>query len=439
MAKTLNNTMEARKEQCADRIVDIISSNIPRLDSELEKLNRRADKINCPHVRYDILETKMVPDPDALAHIKNYYEYLGMPVPAAKIEALPHIEMISIHIMGEGPKVDGWKFVGTLDHYTIPGKVIVNTVPGESVPGEYFDHAASCDHCEKIRRRVETFVLEGADENEGEWKLVGRSCLRDFFGHDPMYVARFLNRIWKLCDNLENDERWSSGGFGGRVDYSYNAVEVLTTTVAMIRTLGWIAKSSAGYDQTPTSSDVRYALNGPSTSRDMSWENFMSTVQFDNEKDGIEAEAAIEWLKEQEATNEYMHNLKLLEDATHVPGKMLGYWCSLIAAYQRSQDTLERAKKQKRVNAHFGKVGDRVETRVKCIGITSTEGYYGIVNIHRMLTEEGNTLVWFANASRKMEKDNEYVIRARIKDHDEYKDWAQTILSRLFVVEEIAA
>ena len=54
-----------------------------------------------------------------------------------------------------------------------------------------------------------------------------------------------------------------------------------------------------------------------------------------------------------------------------------------------------------------------------------------------MRDSDGRTLVWFANACRKMDKGNDYMIRAGIKKHGEYKEWAQTILTRVFVVEEL--
>ena len=435
MARLLGQSIESRISQCADRIVEIASGNMDRFQREIDKLNRRADKINCPHVRFEVLETKKVPDQNVVNRLLRTF---GNPIPQHELDKAPHTEMNTIHVMGDGPQLDGWKFVGTLDHYSLPGKVIVNTVPGESVPSQYYDHEASCDQCNTIRRRIETFVLEGVDENEGEWKLVGRNCLRDFFGHDPMYVVRFLNRVWKTIENIEKDERWY-GGFGGRVVHYYDAVEVLMTTAAVIRTFGWVP-GSRSFEATPTSGHVRYIVNGPWSSYETeydAWNDFCSTIKKDDDEDRKEAIAAVRWLRKQDASNEYMHNLKLLENSPHVPGKMIGYWCSLIATYQREQDRLQRAKAQNRINEHYGTISDRVEIRVKCTGVRHISGPYSDVTKHDMLTEEGHTIIWWANADAKMKRDQEYVIRARIKDHSEYKNWKQTTVSRLFVVEEI--
>lgn len=423
-------------QETNDRIVQIVEANMPRLENEIAKLNRRADKIGCPHLEIVVHSTEMKRSPTALANLREHYGRAGLPIPPYELECVPLVKISEVEIVGEGPKIEGYKFVGTLDHYTLPGQVLVNAVPGETVPPQFFDASTICDHCNKIRTRVETFIVE--KEDDGSYIQVGRNCLRDFFGHDPMSVARWLNRVMHFITSLEDDE-WTSGG-GGRHSSYYDSLTLLKTTVAMVRSHGWIAKSSAREDQTPTAANVTYVINPPYSDKERRlWEEFRATVLFDEAKDTAEAEAAVAWLKTQEGTNEYMHNLKLLENEEAVPGKMVGYWCSLIAAYQRDQDRLEYAKREEqlRLNEHLGTVGQRVEARVTCTGVQSIDGDYGVINIHRMRDSDGRNLVWFANAARKMEKGNDYVIRAGIKSHGEYKEWAQTILTRVFVVEEI--
>ena len=419
------------------RIAHIVEANMPRLENEIAKLNRRADKIGCPHLEIVIHGTEMKRCPTTMARLHEYYGRSGRPIPPYELECVPLVSINEVEVVGEGPKIEGYKFVGTLYHYTIPGQVLVNAVPGETVPPQFFDASTICDHCNKIRTRVETFIVE--KEEDGSYIQVGRNCLRDFFGHDPMSVARWLNRVMHFVTSLEEDEGWGDSG-GGRHSNYYDAMLLLTTTVAMIRTYGWIAKSSAREDQSPTSSDVMYVIKPPYSAKERAiWEQFKATVIYDEAADKVEAEAAVVWLKEQEGSNEYMHNLKLLENESVVPGKMVGYWCSLISAYQRAQDRLEYAKREDalKLNEHLGKVGERVECRVTCTGVQSITGDYGVINIHRMRDSDGRTLVWFANACRKMDKGNDYMIRAGIKKHGEYKEWAQTILTRVFVVEEI--
>lgn len=406
----------------------IAECNMERLNKAIAKLNRRADKIGVPQVSVVIHATNDIPDPEIVRKIKE-----GRITPT---EDIPTIRIHDVEIVGEGPKIEGWKFVGTLDHYTIPGKVIVNTVPGEAVPAQYFTIEATCDHCEKIRRRVETFVLEGIDENEGEWKAVGRNCLRDFFGHDPQVVARWLSRIMSFVESLDEDE-WGFGNGNGRYETYYDAIKVLTNTIACIRSFGWVPRSASDEDNLPTSGHVFYIMSPPYDAKAREEKaHFMTRVKFEPEADLKEAEEAVAWLKTKEGDNEYMHNLKLLEDEDRIPSKMMGYWCSLASAYQREQNRLELAARTLKLNEYCGELKERLEIEVKCVGINYIDSYYGTVCIHRMLSTEGHTIIWFANTDAKMSKGVRYKVRATVKKHEEYKDWKQTQVNRLSVLEK---
>jgi len=414
-----------------ENAVYIPQSNMIRLDNEIEKLNRRADKIGCPRVEYYVHDVVTVPDPTTASNMKNY---LRRELTEEELSGIKMVDLCLIEIVGKGPKVDGYRFVGTLDHYTIPGSVIVNTVPGETVPAQFFESDAICNHCNAKRNRIETFIVEKEDDNT--YLQIGRNCLRDFFGHDPQYIARFLTRVMNLVKNLKEDDEWR--GTSERTTYYYNSVKVLTNTVAAIRSFGWVPKSAASEERAATSSEVGYMMSSPcNTLARQALDRYLQRVQFNLEEDLKEAEAAIEWLKVQEGNNEYMHNLKLLEDADAIPSKMFGYWCSLIAAYQRVQARLEKAKKENRLNEHLGEIKDRVEVVVKCTKLRYIDGYYGTVCIHNMRDSEGRTIIWFANADAKMKKGNSYSIRATIKKHDEYRNWKQTHVSRLTVIEEV--
>jgi len=424
-----------------DRIVKIAEGSLPSLDKAIEKLNRRADKIGCPHVSYTVHRSFTAPSPYHVKRLERQAFELSLPITQETIDALPKIKMNEVEILGEGPKIEGYKFIGTLDHYTLPGKVIVQSVPGETVPTQFFDSEAICNHCDKIRNRVETFIVESDD---GEYLQVGRNCLKDFFGHDPMAIARFLTRVMKFCSDLEDEDKW--GGRGQRSgDWMYlDSVKVLTNTAAVIRTYGWVPRSAASPEEgrTATADRVSYIMT-PSWSRDAleAKQKFIATLKFDEAKDNEEALNAALWLTEQEDNpgNSYMHNLKLLADVDMVPIKMLGYWCSLVSTFQRAQERLERAKATLKLNEYYGTEGERIEVEVTCVGVRYIDGRYGPVTIHRMLTAEGHTLMWFANTGSKMDTGHRYLIRGRIKGHDEYKDWKQTKLTRVSVREELEA
>jgi hypothetical protein len=409
----------------------VATHHMDRLNKEVAKLNKRADKIGCDPISIVVIETKQIPHPEIYQALLEKYNNL----PKSILDAIPTIEAFEVQIVGTGPKIDGYKFVGTLDHYTMPGKVIVSTVPGEHIPPTFFNAKPICDHCNKIRSRIETFIVE--NENDKVCVQVGRNCLKDFFGHDVNVVVRWMQRLNTLMNELD-DNSYISGG--SHYVYNFLAMEALTNTIAVVRKYGWISKAKSDTGHEATSSTVAFMMIPQTREQDEKMrQELIASLQFEPQ-DLIEATAAVEWLRTQSADNEYMHNLKLLEDQPIVSYKLMGYWCSLIATYHRVSLKLEEEKRERetKLNEHIGSIKDRIEMQVNCVNISHTDGYYGTICIHRMLDTDGRTVIWFANADAKMEPGSNYNIKATIKKHDEYKDWKQTIVTRLAVLNTIS-
>ena len=419
------------------KLYKILQWQMAHLEKEVAKLNRRAEKIGCPPIKIKVHHNEMAPNP---YEVERLVRFRGRPLTPEELAELPTVEINHVEIIGKGPKVDGYKFIGTLDHATMPGKVIVQSVPGETVPPQFFEVDATCHHCNKIRSRRETFIVE--KEDDFEYMQVGRQCLKDFFGHDPSSVANFLGRVFRFLDKIENGEEWHREPVGMRMGdwYYLDKMTVLETTTAIIRTFGWTSKAQADDDRTATASYVAGLLLPVHTRiEEENQEQLRREVNFRPEKDEAEAKAAIEWLNEQEKdpSNSYMHNLGLINESEQCPVKMLGYWTSLIATYQRAMERLMKTKKTQKLNEHFGTVGERFETTVQCTSIRFFDNDWGGTTLHKMLTEEGHTLMWWASTNAKMESGNRYVIRGRVKKHEEYKNWKQTILTRVNVREDL--
>ena len=411
------------------QIFEIPSFKMELLNKEMEKLNKRAEKLGCEPLSVIVQGEITRVDP-------SYIRQVGpdKPIP----DNAPRITYVQISIEGDAPKLAGYSFVGTLDHVVLPGSVVVKTVPGESVPEEFYQHDARCDHCDKIRRRNQTFVLY--NEEEDKHVQVGRQCLKDFLGHDPAAIARYLSAVWRLMAELEDeeDERWYGGG--GYREWGFQHVPILELTIAIIRRYGWVPRSSAQPElgRHATANEVLGAIEPASNEHQRKQQKkFLATLDIDKEKDHAEAVAAMEWLEEQPANNEYMHNLHAILKADLVPYSMFGFWCSVVAAYQRAQERLRLNKAQRKLNEYVGEVKERLEFDVHITGISYIDGVYGTIKLHRMLDKEGHTLIWFANTSTEMHEGGKYKIKGTVKKHDEYKDWKQTSLSRVKMIEEL--
>lgn len=403
---------------------NIPTFNMVELDARLAKINKRADKIGAPHISYKIVK-QFSQTFRARDRSEIRYDHLNE-------NNLPVVDYNVIELIGQGPKIENFTFVGTLDHNTIPNSVIVKTVPSESIPEEYFHSDGNCDHCNRIRRRNETFVLR---HDDGHHVQIGRSCIKDFIGHDPKLVAQMMESIAKLTDDLGSEE---SFGFERYVP-AFDHITVLRVTIGSIRKFGWVARSACNdnNDKMPTSGDVLNILMPSNTSQAKQYsKDMLAEMETTREADEIEAKAAIEWLDQQPANNEYIHNLKALRQASSISIKMFGFWCSLMASYQKVMDKLrmEKAEASKTLNEWVATAGSKIESNATVTKVIASNGYYGMVYIHYFSDDAGRTLVWFANSDTQLKVDKEYKIKGTVKKCDEYKGRKQTVLTRVKVI-----
>ena len=418
-------TEETPPQQSEDNVFNIPEWKMDEFTRRIEKINGRAQRLGAAPVRVTNLGVTRMKDPRV--------DKTGL-----KPSEIPEVAIHRMKLEGDPPKLAGWTFLGVLDHNTLPGQVVVQTVPGHKIPQQFFNAPPVCDHCNKRRNRNETFVLQ---HDGGKFMKVGRMCLRDFLGHDPTRAVQALQALFDLAKEMGDQDNW--GGGGGRGEWTYDSDRVLALTAAVINSRGWVPRAAENEDRNATSSEVSYLLNPPSGPRSenarAAWRRMHDTLQTDDAKWATEAAAARAWLKEQpENQSEYMHNLQLIDKAGTVPAKMLGYWVSLMAAYHRAQERLNLNKATQKKNEYVGAVGDKIEAKVLVTRIHHFDSAYGTVHMHNFLDDQGRTMIWYANTSNAgMSVQKRYKIKGTVKKHDEYNNWKQTHLTRVKALEEL--
>ena len=168
--------------------------------------------------------------------------------PATGKPYIIHVTYRLLVIQQEPLKLASWKLLARVEF--LEQEAIVQCVPGETVPPEYLKTDDRCEHCFAKRHRKDVFILEHED---GRKIQVGRTCIRDFLGHEP---NRFM-AVFEIKAVLEEEsEGWGSGGTGG---WCWSPEELLTDTATVIRLYGWKSKGAAqvesdkyGTDVTPT-------------------------------------------------------------------------------------------------------------------------------------------------------------------------------------------
>lgn len=162
-------------------------------------------------------------------------------------------------------KVEGWTFVARYDfevdadHKPV---VFLHTIPGVDVPVDRRVSDGHCDHCNAKRFRKNTFLVVS---ETGDYKVVGRSCLKEFFGISAETLASMFEWVRSPADVVGEFEDHIPGMRA--IEYTSNA-SVLAAACAVTSVAGWVSGAKARESDvlTSTASHVHSLLNPPSPS-----------------------------------------------------------------------------------------------------------------------------------------------------------------------------
>jgi len=346
------------------------AENLTPLRAKLAKITKQAVKLGLPPVT--LTEVRRETEP---------YEELDV-LTGEKILKARIWVIIQVH--GSQPKLAGWQFVATLapsDEGTI-----ISAVPGQTVPEQYRNTDAHCDHCHTVRRRREIYVVRHED---GRTAQVGSNCLRDFLGGtDPQAVADYAQMLGAFALSAASgdplDPRFQ-GEAAWPLDY------FLTWVAYVIRKAGWCSRSAAnaamdrGQSKTATASWVLDLLRPGENTEKRVWINRHGRPVL-LEADQQLAETAISWAQGVTAENDYLHNLGVIARTGAVTYRTSGLAASIIAAYQK---TLEQAQ-EKAERAQAPDIPDftgRHTFAGTIISVKAGQEYYGHRGPRKMLVQ----------------------------------------------------
>lgn len=340
-------------------------------------------------------------------------------------------------------KINNWKFVGTVDHLEA-GNIIRKADNDLEIPEKYYTSESYCEHCNTKRRRGSTCLI--FNEETGEWKQVGKTCLCEFTnGLDAEAVAAYMSAFDALIkgeapyDTNVREWRW------------YNLKEALRYVVATYNHFGFVSVSSEEPGNRSTASrSSDYFLVGTGRSIYMTQkqieriQNEMDSVNFNIKAPGIEetCEDIIQWIRNEPESNNYFHNLKVIFTDEYFRTKDWNIFASVISAYKKHVDyeaykkAQEELHKNEAVSNYVGEPGDRVEVNPSSIElITSRESEYGVSYLFKFKDANDNIFCWWSsswggNLIDKVEKDGTPTIKGTVKKHSEYKGVKQTELTR---------
>jgi hypothetical protein len=162
---------------------------------------------------------------------------------------------------------------------------------------------------------------------------------------------------------------------------------------------------------------------------------------FPSEEAEAKAKVIVAWakaLKDRENLNDYLHNLTVIANGDVVTWNKMSFAASMVNAYRMDLEQIEyKAREAKEKAEHpasnyFGEIGKRENFTLTVEKVIISEGFYGVTKIHLMRDEKGNVAKWFSSNAR-LDEGETYVLKATVKDHEEYKGEKQTVLTRCAV------
>ena len=326
--------------------------------------------------------------------------------------------------------VNGWKFVATLNH-TEEGNIIRAACDIE-IPERFYICSPCCEHCNSNRPRKETYIV--MNEKTGEFKQVGKSCLKDFTnGMSIEGVSAYMS----FFNDLIQEEAPNSNGSG---PHYYDTKLYLHYVAETISHWGFVrrgvnerstADRAAEYMMLDTG-DLRGNAQYAKILR-----REMESVVFSPESSSIDktVEEAYTWLMQQEETDNYMHNLITACKLEYTTYKNFGILASLFPTYNRSVEKEKRSAEAKaqqepyRNSEWIGKEKERINITVSTFScLTSWENDYGYTYIYRITDDKNNVYTW--KTSNCLGENSVKSLTGTVKTHTEYRGIKQTELTR---------
>lgn len=451
-----DKTVTPREEdkETEDNVFTFPSERLYEVDIQFSKLNKKAAKLGCNPSTY-VVRKKW---------IQTFKECVDIETGVHHDEE--NVEMVTIEVKGETPTYKDWSFIATVEP-TETGNLI-RKVPNVDieVPLELRNvDTTRCDHCHAARKRNETFIVRNSET--GEWKVVGRQCIKDFLGFNasPQSLVKYIQDLFDLCQIIggyEDDEMFGCGG-GGKRERFIRLDEYLYRCAVVVAKLGYVSGTKA-YNTGEMSTANRvwdtffirenyrncndpkailkepyygYFLNLNGTEPydfgknekgyKMTMDDYRNACDYVNRMMIYAKEEIID--APEENLNDFLHNLQVILPHQYITAGQKGYTAAIFPVYYRHLKEGQEHVNYERAG-YVGEEGKRGLMTLQLTRIGSYEGNYGLTYIYNF-TDGVNYLTWFSSKEQEMALDHWYKITGTVKKHDvSPKGYRQTIITR---------
>ena len=373
-------------------------------------------------------------------------EYLGEEVITKKVGKKKYtISYTTIAVEGEAPTIQGFNLIAMLERFNGENIVKRFNFTDEELAEKQIDvkelahRTTECNHCNSNRARKYIMILENVET--GEIIQVGKACLKDYTNsnYSAEQIASYYEEF-DIISELENDD---DDFFCGIQYYQahYSLDEILAISIEFIETHGY-SNSNAFMPTKQHVSNYMFEKDKHQDYREMESSDVLM------EKHAKKMQAVKEFFEAEKDTSDYIHNLKVLLKSKYIEYKHFGYVVSAYASYMRALEKLngtwekikaerelerankEREKAENLSSVFVGEIGQRDTFNLKYTKHLTFENIYGVSFMYFFKDENNNVFLWTTNKDLELESGEQIELVGTIKDHKEYRDVKQTVITR---------
>ena len=343
---------------------------------------------------------------------------------------------------------NNWAFGGSVEPSGVDGKNFVDVnLSGKDlgfvVPSKYFTVSpCTCDYCKTNRKRNKTYLI--VNQKTGEWKQLGKECLKLFVtGIDVDVIATFESFIKEIEDAASPCDEF----FYNRRARFVEVQRALELAQAATKMFGFVAtRDNAGnYNVFSTKNIVQAKilkemgcpsdlLNIDNSDREkinlavVKLTVYLTAAEESISNDIIALRETVAELPDEP----YYNNLKTVLANEYVPLDKLGLLVSApkaISRYYESKKMQEEKEKLAKSSNYIGEVGEKISVNfISGREVACCETQFGLLHIYEFKDTNGNTVVWKSSSSKDIPESG--IVAGTVKAHEEYNGIKQTVILR---------
>lgn len=326
------------------------------------------------------------------------------------------IDVVDVKLNFPEYKLGNYEVCAVIEHGENNTNMVYPVNNNITIPTKYFKVKGICEHCNTNHRRVKTVVLK--DVHTEEFKQVGTACLKEYTGVDELGIIS----AYKAIDSfLEETVNYKLTDFPTRVYRDTN--EYLAKCIHMYNHVGYNKSNKYKVDEKYTESDI-------------------------TESDRLKAEEVINFFNSIDIDT--LMNEGFGYFAVDTKNAVTKPYCKLncgfvaysIVLYEQIKtyfDNKAAEEYEKSKISFYGNVNDKIKNiHVTGRCVSCSESQWGICYIYRFTNSDNNVFIWTTSKSIECDADGLVTgtISGTIKEHSEYRNEKQTVLTRCKVVAE---